>query len=148
MKRNLILILTGILLLSACSTGEGIEPHEAWVRNAKQGENGAVYMILHNHTKIDDALLSVSTDVANAVELHLTEVTNDVMQMSPLESIEIPADAEIEFKSGGHHIMLVDLKKDLNVGDEITITLHFENYQDVIVTVPVKESAEEEHHHP
>ena len=38
--------------------------------------------------------------------------------------------------------MLIGLKQDLNVGDEITITLHFQNSEDVTLTVPVKDAAE------
>lgn len=142
------LILLIAFLLNACTTGEGIESHEAWVRNANQGETTAVYMILHNHTDVNDALIGVSTDVAEAAELHLSAVQNDVMTMTPQERIEIPADGEVTLESGGYHIMLIGLKRDLQVGDEITITLNFENYPDVTVAVPVKESAEEHQSHP
>lgn len=142
------LILLIVFFLSACDTGEGIESHEAWVRSALQGENTAAYLILHNHTDVDDALIGISTEAANAVELHLTEVTNDVMRMNLLESIEILADDEVEFKTGSYHIMLVDLKQDLKAGDEITVTFDFENYADVTVNVPVQDSAETmEHDH-
>jgi hypothetical protein len=128
--------------------GEGVESHEAWVRNANQGEITAVYMILHNHTDVNDALVGVSTDVAEVAELHLSEVKNDVMTMTLQERIEIPADGEVVLESGGYHVMLIGLKQDLQVGDEITITLNFENYPDVTVTVPVKDSAEEHQSHP
>jgi hypothetical protein len=149
MKKIVLLMMLGVILLSACATGEGLEPHEAWTREAKQGENGNVYVIIHNHTDVDDALLSVTSDVAEAVELHLSEVdSNDVMEMTPLESIAIPAGEEIAFESGSYHIMLVNLKQDLHIGDEISITLHFENYPDVTVTVPVQEAGGESHNHP
>lgn len=142
-------ILFLFVLLSACTSGEGIESHEAWVRNALQGETSAVYLILHNHTSEDDALISVSTDVADAVELHLTQVQNDVMTMTRQDRIEILAGDEVAFETGSYHIMLIGLKKDLNVGDEISLTLHFEHYLDVIVNVPVQDSAETlEHSHP
>lgn len=137
-----------VFLLSACSRGEGIEAHEAWARSALQGENSAVYLILHNHTAEYDSLIGASSDVADAVELHLMEVENDVMRMTPVEKIEMPADSEIIFESGGYHIMLIGLKQDLNTGDEITVTLHFEDYPDVVLAVPVKESAEEHQAHP
>ncbi|MBX3035436.1 MAG: copper chaperone PCu(A)C [Anaerolineales bacterium] len=142
------IFLLMLFTLIACATGEGVEPHEAWVRSAKQGEITAVYLILHNHTNVDDALIGVSTDVAEAAELHLSEVNNDVMTMAPQERIEIPAGGEVALESGEYHIMLIGLKKDLQIGDEITITLHFENYPDVTVTVPVKDSAEEHQSHP
>lgn len=137
-----VVFLWGIFLLTACSTGEGVDAHETWVRSANQGENSAVYLILHNHTNVDDSLIGVSTDVATAIELHLTEIVNDVMRMSPLESVEILVDGEVEFKTGSYHIMLIDLKRDLKAGDEITVTLDFENYPDVTVNVPVQDSAE------
>jgi periplasmic copper chaperone A len=143
---SLILFLT--FLLSACASGEGIEVHEAWVRNAKQSETTAVYMILHNHTDVDDTFVGVSTDVAEAAELHLSEVQNDVMTMTHQKGIEIRAGDEIVLETGGYHIMLIGLKQDLNIGDEITITLHFENYPDVTVAVPVNESGGENHGHP
>lgn len=142
------LILVVAFLLSACSTGEGIEAHEAWARTALQGENSAVYLILHNHTEIVDVLINVSSDVASAVELHLSEVTSDVMRMSPLESIEILADDEVQFQSGNYHIMLIGLKKDLNAGDEITITLYFQKYPNIVLNVPVKNSGDEHQSHP
>ncbi|HRJ76387.1 MAG TPA: copper chaperone PCu(A)C [Anaerolineales bacterium] len=143
---NLFLVV--LFLLSACSTSNVIESHEAWVRSANQGEITVVYMILHNHTSVDDALIGISTDVAEAAELHLSEVQNDVMTMTPQEKIEILAGGEVILESGGYHIMLINLKQDLNVGDEITITLHFENYPDVTVNVPVQEAGGEEHGHP
>lgn len=148
MKKISLLMIVGMVFLGACAAGEGIEPHEVWVRSAHQGETTAVYMILHNHTNVDDALIGVSTDVAEEAELHLSEVQNDVMSMTPQERIEIPAGDEVVLEFGGYHIMLIGLKQDLQGGDEITLTLHFENYPDVTVTAPVKDSAEEHHGHP
>lgn len=147
-KWGLSRLLFLVVLLSACVKSETVEVHSAWVRSALAGENSAVYLILHNHTSQADSLINISADVANAVELHSTEVSNDVMQMRKVESIEMLVDSEIVFESGGYHIMLIGLKQDLNVGDEITITLHFENAPDLVIPVPVQDSAGEEHHHP
>ena len=146
-RQTRFLYLLVAILLSACSTEKRLETHEAWVRTAKQSETTAVYLILHNHTNADDALVSVSADVAEAVELHLSDVNNDVMMMTPQERIEIPAGGEVIFETGGYHIMLINLKQDLNVGDEILITLRFENYPKMTISVPVREAAGDEHNH-
>lgn len=37
--------------------------------------------------------------------------------------------------------MLINLKKDLKVGDEITVTLHFKNHEDIVLAVPVEDAA-------
>ena len=141
MKRVSLLLLTSLLFLSACGS-RVIEVHEPWARAAAKGENGVVYMILHNHTDMDDELLSASSDVAQAVEIHESRMSDDgVMQMIQQDSIALGVDEELEFKPGGLHIMLVNLNRDLAAGDHITLTLHFAKYQDITLGIPVQEAA-------
>ncbi|MFN8381022.1 MAG: copper chaperone PCu(A)C [Anaerolineales bacterium] len=150
MKKIFLFVVVGMLLLSACGSadaghtdGEGVEAHDYWARAALKDGTSAVYMLLHNHGTEDDALIGVSTDVAASAETHLSQVGADgTMQMIPQESIALPADGEVELKPGSYHIMLMGLVKDLNVGDEITVTLHFEKHEDITLTVPVIDAAD------
>jgi copper(I)-binding protein len=57
----------------------------------------------------------------------------------PQDSIPVPAKGEVELKPGGLHIMLVNLKQDLKVGDEIEVTLRFKSGLEMKLTVPVME---------
>jgi periplasmic copper chaperone A len=144
MKKYWMLVLTGILFLSACD-GEGtdIEAHDYWARAALKGENSAFYMLMHNHSGVDDELVSVSSDVAAAAEIHRSEMGADgVVQMVPQAFVPLPVDSETSFEPGGLHVMLVGLIKDINVDDKITVTLHFKNHEDIILTVPVLDVAE------
>jgi len=50
-KRILVLVLVTLFLLSACSAAKGIEISEAWARPAAQGENGAIYFVIHNNAR-------------------------------------------------------------------------------------------------
>jgi copper(I)-binding protein len=59
--------------------------------------------------------------------------------MKSRENIEIPANGEVEFKPGGLHIMLVELKQPLAVGDEVQLTLRFEKAGEIQLIVKVKE---------
>ncbi len=144
MKRISTLILAGMLLLSACGPeGTDIEAHDYWARTALKDGNGAVYMLLHNHSTEDDALVGVSTDVAAAAEMHLSQMNADgVMEMTQQKSIPMPVDVDLELNPGGYHIMLIGLKQDLKIGDEITLTLHFMHHEDIVLTVPVLDSAD------
>lgn len=148
MKKILTLITLGILFLSACAlTGEeegtGVEIHDSWARAAAKGENGAAYLLIHNHSTSEDAVLGASTDAADAAEIHLSQESADgVMQMSPQISIPLPADSKLEFKPGSYHIMLVNLKQDLKKGNEIMITLYFQMHEDIVIIVPVYDAAE------
>ena len=146
MKKILVLILAGMFVLSACgATGEegtGIEAHDYWARAALKDGNGAAYLILHNHSANDDAVVGVSSDIATATEIHLSQITADgTMEMVKQESVALPADGELEFKPGSYHVMLIGLKQDLKAGEEITLTLHFKNHEDITLTVPVLEAA-------
>ncbi len=150
MKRIFVIVLAGMLLLSACGTadvssanGTGVEAHDFWARAALKDGTSAAYMLLSNGTAQDDALIGASSNVAAAVEVHLSKMGDDgTMQMIPQESVALPAGGELELKPGSYHIMLIGLVKDLNVGDEITVTLNFENAEDVTLTIPVKEAAD------
>ena len=148
MKKLSILALMGILLLSACGAGATIETHDAWARPAMAGENSAVYLLLHNHTAVDDELVGVSSNVAASVELHESRMMEgtDMMEMVPQESIPLPADGEVELKPGGLHIMLVGLTRDLKVGDEFKITLTFQSGLQLELTVPVLDNAQGMNH--
>lgn len=143
MKRFMTTFLAGVFLLGACSAATGMEVSDAWARPAAKDGNGAVYFVLQNHAANADELTGVSSDVAAAAEMHESKMDGDVMKMQQVMSIPLDGKASVEFAPGGFHVMLIGLKRDLNVGDEIQITLHFAAHEDVTVTVPVQENAGE-----
>lgn len=147
MKRTLLLIMGLTFLLGACSPGEGIEVRDAWMRPAAQGGNGAVYFVIENHSSETHEMIGAASDIAEAVEVHESRMSGDVMEMHQLTFVSLGPDAEVVFEPGGLHIMLVGLKEELEVGDEIEATLQFRNFEDLTIRVPVQEaSANEEHH--
>ena len=145
-KIFLMLILLGTLVLSACggaaadddhAAGTDVEVHDAWARAALKDGNGAAYMLVHNHSAEEDAIVGASSDVATATEIHLSQITTDgTMEMLKQESVALPADGEVEFKPGSYHVMLIGLKQDLKAGDEITLTLHFQESRRYYVDCP------------
>jgi copper(I)-binding protein len=147
MKRILMLVFTVASLLSACGAEKGMEAHSAWMRPTAQGENGAVYFVLHNHSSSADELVGASSDAAQAVEIHESITTEgDIVQMTKLASLPLDPFAEIEFEPGGLHIMLVGLKEDYEVDDHLEIVLHFKNNPDLTLVAHVEGKAPEEDH--
>lgn len=141
-----MIFMLAALSLSSCGTRQGIEVRESWMRPAAQGENGAIYFVIHNQGSSADRLTGVSSDIAESVEMHESEMSGDVMQMQPVDSVPLEASAEVRFEPGGLHVMLVNLKKDLKVGDEVEMTLHFANFEDISVKVPVSDMPVSEDH--
>lgn len=161
-----IFLIAAMLVLAACGQGKW-HTHDAWARPTTAGGNAAVYFLLHNATSHDDALLSASSDVATAVEIHHSHLIGetegeghdhageeptgeahpiseleaqdlaDVGSMEPVDRVDIAAGHEIEFQPGGYHIMLIGLTKELKAGDHFVVTLHFENSEDLQIEVQV-----------
>lgn len=135
-----------ILVLVGCSSTGGIELTDAWARPGgghgmvgdMQGANSAVYMVIRNHSANNDVLLMAESDIAEAVELHKSEMKDGIMTMNPVESIEIPAGGQVELAPGGLHIMLIGLKKELKTGEKFTITLVFEKAGKQTIDILVK----------
>jgi periplasmic copper chaperone A len=132
-------VLGIVFLLSGCAAPatEGVEVRDAWARPAAQGGNGAVYFVIRSSQA--DEIVDVTSDVAEAAEMHESMMSGDVMEMHHLESVPLGAGEQVTFEPGGLHIMLIGLKRDLSIGDEFEITLHFKNYQDIQLSVPVQD---------
>jgi copper(I)-binding protein len=139
MKRLYTILLVGIFLLSACDTATGIEVSQAWARPAAQGGTGAIYFLLENHSASADELTGVSSNIADAVEIHESKMDGDMMRMQQVMSVPIEGKAGVEFAPGGFHVMLIGLTQDLKVGDEFQITLHFANSEDITLPVHVQD---------
>ena len=78
-------------------------------------------------SKKDTTLVSARSDIAGVVEVHEMKMENDVMRMRAVDGLKLPANQPVELKSGGYHLMMMDLKKQLKVGTEAQITLIFKN---------------------
>jgi len=105
------------------------------------GQTTGAFMIIDNTTAKAERLVGVevAADVAGKVEIHETTVdANQVMQMRPVEGIDVPAHGSVELQPGGYHVMLLDVKKALNAGDKVPLTLVFESGQRLTVDAEVR----------
>lgn len=84
-------------------------------------------MTLVNAGDGDDRLVAVETDVAINVQIHESTLEDGVMSMQQVDGIDIPADGRILLEPGGLHMMLLDVDRDLAVGDSVALTLTFDS---------------------
>ena len=82
-------------------------------------------------------LVKVETKVAGMVEIHEMQMDGGVMKMREVEKVNCPAGKVTELSPGGFHIMLMNLKKQAKEGDQIPLTLSFEDRQGKKQTVSV-----------
>lgn len=117
----------------------GLYVRDAWSRESMMVDlAGAAYMIIHNNSDADDALVGASSPIAGVVEIHESSMGEDgAMSMVRLEEIPIPAHADTLLEPGGYHLMLIDLVAPLLEGDEFEVSLEFASGEPRTVSVPI-----------
>ncbi|KQW87292.1 hypothetical protein ASC94_28255 [Massilia sp. Root418] len=71
----------------------------------------------------DARLVEVRSSVAGMAEIHQMGMENNVMKMQQVNGIDLPAGKTVELASGGYHIMLMQLKRQLKEGETVPLTL-------------------------
>jgi copper(I)-binding protein len=140
MRKGFFTLILTAILLAACGAGRaesGIEVHSIKVGAGAQGEDRAVYLAMHNHGSETDQLTGAFSDVAEVVQLQNGTEVVDV--------IPVYANTEFVFIPDGYHVMLVGLKQELQVGDEIEVVLQFRDHEEIAVKAIVGEAIEHEH---
>ena len=102
------------------------------------GGTAAAYMVIKNSGGSADRLIKAQCDAAKTTELHQTTMKDNVMSMQPVDGIDIPANGQVELKSGSYHVMLIDLTQELKLGDKVKITLTFEKSGSISVDAEVR----------
>lgn len=123
----------------AGSAAESISANEPYVRMVPPGMTvSGAFMVLKNADNKDHKLVKAESPVAKAAELHTHINQGGVMKMRPVKGIEIKAKGEAVLKPGSLHVMLIGLKQDLKEGDNVAITLTFEDGSSKKVEAPVR----------
>lgn len=107
--------------------------------------NSAAFFVIKNNSDKDIAITGANSDAAQKNELHTHIKENEMMKMMKIEKLVVPAKSSLELKSGGDHVMLMGLKKELKAGDEINLELSFSDGDKKSIKVPVKDLASTMH---
>ena len=104
------------------STGSGVRIADAWVRAPAPGQKTAGAYVEVTSDR-DAAIIAAGSPAAARVEMHSSTTEGGVMRMRALPRIELPAGKTVKLAPGGIHLMLIDVKQPLRVGDKVPLTL-------------------------
>ena len=140
MRVVILILLAGTLV--RCSGAPDMISHlsvkDAWIRELPPlMKITAVYMTIENTGSQPIILIGAKCDIAGTTEIHTMDHKDGFMKMRTLDKVTIPAGGKVDFKPGGTHLMLLNLKQAPKVGDEIQVMLHFEKGVDKPVTAKV-----------
>jgi hypothetical protein len=126
---------------SAAPSGHaGVQVSDAWVRVPMGPDRPAAgYLVITNHGAESDALVSAKSPASMMVEIH--ETTTDASGMSgmhPIDRLDIGPGQTVTLEPGGYHLMLMQPSDAIAAGKTIELTLVFEKFGEVTLTVEVR----------
>lgn len=100
---------------------------QPWMRATAPGAKVAGgFMTIQNQGAAPDRLVGATSPVAERVELHVHLHEGGVMKMQQVQGLDVPAKGQFVLKPGGAHLMFVNIKRQINQGEKIPVTLRFE----------------------
>jgi copper(I)-binding protein len=134
----LALVLASLVSLPALAQVSVSDP---WIRaTVPQAKVAGAFMQIKSAKTVK--LVEVKSPVAGRVELHQMAMEGQTMRMRAVESIELPAGQTVNLASGGYHVMLFDLQRQLKDGEQVPLTLTVVDAagkrENVALSVPVK----------
>ncbi|MEL7229358.1 MAG: copper chaperone PCu(A)C [Pseudomonadota bacterium] len=123
--------------------GDLVIDHPVARATAPGAKVGAGYVTIMNKGNKDAFLVGGAADFAGLVEIHEGKIENGVMTMKAFENgLIIPAGETATMKPGGNHVMFMKLKKPLQEGETLPVTLRFKKAGEVKVEFKVLSIAE------
>ncbi|MDG2045588.1 MAG: copper chaperone PCu(A)C [Halioglobus sp.] len=146
-KKGMVIGLASVISLAvAAAQGEQdavLTIENAWVRALPPGQpNTAAYLTLVNRGGEAVVVESVSSDVADMVEIHTTRNADGLMRMAQLPSLEVASGQRLALAPGGTHLMLLGLETMPVAGDTVQLCLQFASHRDVCTSAVVRKSSD------
>jgi len=143
-KRIALLAAAGLLSTAAFAQSQSqsqLQVSDPWIRATVPAQKATGAFMQLKAAKAT-RLLAASSPAAGRVEIHQMEMQGQTMRMHAVDGIDLPAGQAVNLASGGYHIMLLDLKRQLKEGEQVPMTLTLQGADgkrdSVNLTVPVK----------
>jgi copper(I)-binding protein len=131
------LLVSFLLLSHAFASDITIEHARVRLLPPSAPATGA-FMKINNTSEKDIKLVRAKADASKITELHNHFNVDGVMKMREVPFIKVPAKGHVMLKPGSFHVMLIDLKKPLQLGQKVNIQLFFDNGQEISIKPEVK----------
>ena len=122
----LVLQLGAAITPAHSAGGEAVKISNAWVAAEQVGGNVALSMTIKNEADVADALLRVRCPVANFSEKHTVDRGEGSPAMRAIPSIPIAASSTTVLKPDAYHVMLLQTRQTLAVGEAFNCSIVFQ----------------------
>ena len=121
-------------------TIEGLVIEEAWIRPAPPTvSNMAAYLILKNESDLDIIITGAQSPNFAMAMIHDTVIENEIAKMQHRSELVIPAGGEVTLAPLGTHVMLIETKQTLSIGESAEITFFSKSGATLTAKIEVKQ---------
>jgi copper(I)-binding protein len=117
--------IAALALLFVCGTATAagrLRVEDAWIREAPPGATAmAGYATLRNTGDEALRLLAVQSAAFRNASVHETVLSGGMSRMRELHDLEIAPGEKVSLQPGGRHLMLMDPRNPVALGDKIEI---------------------------
>ena len=132
------IILAVIIFHSYGYAGNSISVRGAWIMAAPPNARViAGYMTIENRSSDSRILVNVKSSHFKRIEIHRTINQGDMMKMVPRRTLEIPARGKVLLQPGSYHLMLIGPETVPREGEDVKLSLLFDNGLTLDIQVPV-----------
>lgn len=137
-----VFVVTAFIATAVFADGHEVKVGSLKIEDAKVRATVPAQKMSGGFLKIEnkgaaDKLVGASSSASKTMELHTMSMEGNVMKMREIKAIDIPANGKVELKSGGLHLMFIDLNGQLKPGSTINVKLKFEKAGEVEVPFKV-----------
>ncbi|MGB1111412.1 MAG: copper chaperone PCu(A)C [Gammaproteobacteria bacterium] len=152
MRMARFVMLTSMVLISLSAMAERPAAHMIVVTDPYSRAmppsipNSGAFFGLNNFDDKDHALVKAESLIAERVELHTHIMDNGVARMREVKEINIPAGGSAALAPGGYHVMLIGLKRPMDMGTKLLLTLTFDDGSQQTIVAPARMVSGGMHH--
>jgi copper(I)-binding protein len=141
MMKRLFALAAASLLTTAAFAQTQVQASDAWIRATVPAQKATGAFMQLKAAKAA-RLVAASSPAAGRVEIHQMEMQGQTMRMHAVDAIDLPAGQAVNLASGGYHIMLLDLRRQMKEGEQVPLTLTVQGAdgkrENLSLNVPVK----------
>jgi hypothetical protein len=121
-----ILFTLAIVCLPSCGVvAASLQISKAWTPGGEMGGDVPLLMTITNQGSEADSLLRARCPVANFLEKHTVDRGEGAPAMRAVSSIPVPPNQTITLTRGSYHLMLLQLRQTLSVGQHFVCSAVF-----------------------
>ena len=98
----------------------------------------AGYMSITNSGAMERSIVSLSSESFMHIDIHQSIEKDGMISMQPVHAFSISPGKSMQLVPGGFHLMMMNPLQPLSLGDQISVTLQFDDQSTQIIQMVVR----------